>query len=466
MKQLLFYLKIIFGSKKNYENDDEYIRLRGIALTAITAMLAKIIAVLTPLITVKINLRYMGEEVYGLWSAVVSLFTMFTYADLGLGSGLQTELSRKYKDVNESRKLISSSYILLTGISVLLLVVFLIIYPFLNWAEIVNAESADTIAIAGAVVLAIVIPRIVNVPFSLINRVELAYQEGFKYNLWQIAGNIINLIAIIGLSYTNLGPLALIWASSLVTVIISILNTVVFFLFQKKEVKIKFKFFDKKYVKDLLKVGIMFFILSIFTTLSLSIDNFIVAKAQGLAEVTSYSIMYKIVSMISVVSAMLSTPMWTANGDALARGDVQWVKKATNKITLVSFALSFLASVGVLVLISPALKILTDGVVKPDYMLLVGMCLYQIIVSITNPYFMILNSTKKIVFQIINYIIFSVISLPLKYYCALNYGVVSVTWVGVITYFLILTISTFVMSQITLKKEGKKYVNQEQSNQN
>ena len=193
MKQLLFYLKIIFGSKKNYENDDEYIRLRGIALTAITAMLAKIIAVLTPLITVKINLRYMGEEVYGLWSAVVSLFTMFTYADLGLGSGLQTELSRKYKDVNESRKLISSSYILLTGISVLLLVVFLIIYPFLNWAEIVNAESADTIAIAGAVVLAIVIPRIVNVPFSLINRVELAYQEGFKYNLWQIAGNIINL---------------------------------------------------------------------------------------------------------------------------------------------------------------------------------------------------------------------------------------------------------------------------------
>ena len=69
---------------------------------------------------------------------------------------------------------------------------------------------------------------------------------------------------------------------------------------------------------------------------------------------------------------------------------------------------------------------------------------------------MILNSTKKIIFQIVNYIVFSVISLPLKYYCALNFGVVSVTWVGVITYFLILTISTFVMSQHTLKKEGEK----------
>lgn len=461
MKKLLGYLKIIFKKNNDLASDPEFYRTRGIALTAITAMIAKVLAVITPLITVKINLRYMGEEIYGLWSAVVSLFTMFTYADLGLGSGLQTELSRKYNDIDASKKLISSSYIVLSFVSLLILIIFIIIYPFLDWANIVNAESIDTIAVAGAVVLAIVIPRIINIPFSLINRIELAYQEGYKYNIWQCAGNIINLVAIICLSYTSLGPLALIWASSLITVIVSVLNTVVFFLFQKKEIRISFKFFDKKYVKDLLKVGIMFFILSIFTSLSLSIDNFIVAKAQGLSEVTSYSIMYKIVSMISVVSAMLSTPMWTANGDALARGNVKWVKKATNKITLISFVLSFGASLCLLLLISPALKILTDGVVKPDYLLLVGMCLYQIIVSITNPYFMILNSTKKILFQIVNYIIFGVISLPLKYLCAVKFGVVSVTWVGVITYFVILTVSTYIMSQIVLKKEGEKNVVEE-----
>lgn len=459
MKKLLFYLKIIF-SKKSANDLDENIRMRGIALTALTAVVAKLLAVITPLITVKINLRYMGEEIYGLWSAVVSLFTMFTYADLGLGSGLQTELSRKYKDLETSKKLVSSAYIILSFVCIALLTIFVSVYPFVNWANLVNAESEQTIAIAGAVVLAIVIPRIFNVPFSLINRVELAYQEGYKYNIWQCVGNIINLIAIIILSYTDLGPLALIWASSLVTLLISVLNTFVFFLFQKKELKISFKFFDKKYVKGLLKVGIMFFILSIFTSLSLSIDNFIVAKAQGLSEVTSYSIMFKIVSMISVVSAMLSTPMWSANGDALAKGDVKWVKKATNKVALISFVLSFGASVCVLILISPALKILTDGVVKPDYLLLIGMCLYQIIVSVTNPYFMILNSTRKILFQIINYIIFGAISLPLKYLLAVKYGVTAVTWIGVITYFLIITISTYVMSQIVLKKEGAKYVNQ------
>jgi len=241
--------------------------------------------------------------------------------------------------------------------------------------------------------------------------------------------------------------------------LISVLNTLVFFIFQKKDIRISFKMFDKDMAKKLLNVGIMFFVLSIFTTLSLSMDNFIVAKVQGLKEVTSYSTMYKIVSMISVVSTMLSTPMWTANGEALAKGQVDWVKKTTDKMALLSFALSFAASLGVIILIKPALYILTDGVVKPDYLLLIGMCIYQIVVSVTNPYFMILNATRKIIFQIVNYLIFSLISLPLKYIFGLKYGVQAITWIGVITYLLVLTISTYIMSQKSLKAERLKHAN-------
>jgi len=459
LKKLLFYLKIIFTKSSEVENNTEHKRMKGIALTAITAMIAKLLAVITPLVTVRINLSYMGEEIYGLWSAVASLFTMFAYADLGLGSGLQTELCRCCDDKEKSKKLISSSYLILTLFCVVLLLVFVVIYPFVNWANMVNAESEQAIAIAGSVVLAILIPRIFNVPFSLINRIELAYQEGYKYNIWQCVGNIINLIVIFLISLTNLGPVAIVWASSLVTLLISVLNTLVFFIFQKKDIRISFKMFDKDMAKKLLNVGIMFFVLSIFTTLSLSMDNFIVAKVQGLKEVTSYSTMYKIVSMISVVSTMLSTPMWTANGEALAKGQVDWVKKTTDKMALLSFALSFAASLGVIILIKPALYILTDGVVKPDYLLLIGMCIYQIVVSVTNPYFMILNATRKIIFQIVNYLIFSLISLPLKYIFGLKYGVQAITWIGVITYLLVLTISTYIMSQKSLKAERLKHAN-------
>lgn len=459
MKKIIFYLKIIFGKEGQIENIQDYKRMRAIALTAITALIAKLLAVITPLVTVRINLSYMGEEVYGLWSTVVSLFTMFSYADLGLGSGLQTELCRCCDNKTASKKLISSAYLILSLFCIVLLLGFCIVYPFINWANLVNAQSEQTIAIAGSVVLAIVIPIVLNVPFSLINRIELAYQEGYKYNIWQCVGNVINLVSIILISRTNLGPLAIVWASSLVSLLISILNTFVFFCFQKKDIKIRISFFDKKIAKKLLNVGIMFFVLSIFTTLSLSMDNFIVAKVQGLKEVTSYSTMFKIVCMIGVVSTMLSTPLWTANGEALEKGDIDWVKKTTDKMALLSFALSFAASLGVIILIKPALYILTDGVVKPDYLLLIGMCIYQIVVSVTNPYFMILNATRKIIFQIVNYLIFSLVSLPLKYIFGLKYGVQAITWIGVITYLLVLTISTYIMSQKALKAERLKHEN-------
>jgi len=68
LKKLLFYLKIIFTKSSEVENNTEHKRMKGIALTAITAMIAKLLAVITPLVTVRINLSYMGEEIYGLWS--------------------------------------------------------------------------------------------------------------------------------------------------------------------------------------------------------------------------------------------------------------------------------------------------------------------------------------------------------------------------------------------------------------
>lgn len=432
-------------------------RARSIALTAVTAILAKVFAMAVPLITVRVTLSYMGEEVYGLWSTVTSFFTMFAFADLGLGSGLQTELSRATASDDQSvcRRLVSSCYIILTAVAAGLMLTFIVIFPFVNWAELVNAESEKTMVLAGGVVMAIVTSRVVNVPMALIARTQLAMQEGYRSNLWNCSGNILSLIFVFIVYYLDLGALTMIWSSSFITVIVATVNMVVYFRWQRPELRPKFKDFDKNISRRLLNTGILFFILSIFTSISLSIDNFIVAHACSLSEVTPYSIMHKIVSMIGVVSAMLSSPMWSANGEAIERGEYQWVGNATNKVALISMLFSVICSIGVIALINPALWILTDGVVKADYMILIGMCLFQVFISITNPYFMILNGAGVVKFQIINYIIYAIISLPLKYLLGIKFGAVAITWAGVITYVLMLTIPTIYKSIDYLhKKKG------------
>ena len=69
-------------------------RLRRALLTSTSAVIARVISMAGPLITVPLALRYLGHERYGLWMTVTAMVGMFTFADLGLGNGLMTEVSQ------------------------------------------------------------------------------------------------------------------------------------------------------------------------------------------------------------------------------------------------------------------------------------------------------------------------------------------------------------------------------------
>ena len=204
--------------------------------------------------------------------------------------------------------------------------------------------------------------------------------------------------------------------------------------------------------KKLLTTGIAFFVLSIFTSISLSIDNWIVAQTSSLSDVTPYSIMLKLANMVNVVSMMLSTPLWAANGEALERGEISWVRKKTYEVAKLSAILSIAFSLFMIIACKPALWILTDNEVKADFGILVGMCLLNILISVTNPYFMILNSARVIKFQIVNYIVYAIISLPMKFYLGNIYGVKVIPWIGAISYLILLTIPTIFRSHSELKR--------------
>lgn len=432
-------------------------RERRIALTAITGAFYKIISIAIPLITVRITLRYLGDETYGLWTTISSFFTLFTFADLGLGNGLQTELSRasaKNDSNDECKMLISSAFSVLFIVSTALMSVFLVLYPFVNWAGLMNAESEHAIAIAGSVVFAIVSSKIFEIPFALAQRTENALQEGYKSNLWQCLGSVLSLVLVIIIANYELGELTMIWASSFIIVVVSCLNFITFFLFQKKQFLPRVKNIKKSISFRLLKTGVAFLLLSILTSLSLSLDNFIVAHVVNVSEATPYSLLYKIAHLIGATTAMIAAPLWAANGEAIERGDVLWIKKKTRNLALISLALAVVASLLIIILVKPVMKWL-----KPDlsvnYITLIGMCLLQIAISVTNPYFMVLNAGRIIKFQIINYAIYSVISIGFKYFLGLEYGAIAVAWVGFLSYIVVLTPATYIKAKRYLNSLSK-----------
>lgn len=420
-------------------------RLRRIALTALTALLAKLIAVVTPLITLRITIPYLGEEIYGLWITVVSFFAMMTYADLGLGSGLQTELSRASAsgDSIRCKKMVSSTYVVLTSIAFALITIFLLAYPYINWARLFNAQTADSINLAGPIVIVILIPKLLNIPLAIIQRTQNAMQEAYNTNLWQIVGNILSLILVVIISLLDGDKVFMILASTGIVVIVALLNMIYYFAKQRPELRPSARCFDGKIAKSILKTGVLFCALSVFTTISLSIDNWIVARTSELSTVTSYSVMLRLANLINTVSLMISAPLWSANGEALARGDVSWVKNNTDKMAKLSVGLAVCISLFLLLFSRPVLGFLTKDIVAPDYFMLLGMCVLNIVISYTNPYFMVLNGSKVVIFQIITYAIFSAVSLPLKFIIGNWMGIEFIPWITVVAYLTLLTVPTY-----------------------
>ncbi len=438
ISRILNIIKVVFHKPYDTSTADgrSKERARKIALTALAAAVSKVFATIIPLITVKLTLQYLGVELYGLWNAVTSFFAMFVFADLGLGNGVQTLLSRAYgyEDKEIQQKIIINAYIILSCIALFLIIAFLIIYPYVDWAELMNATDNTSKALVGGVILAIVIPKFLSIPLSLVQRVQLAYQEGYNSHWWQCGASVLSLVSIYAICKYDLGELFIIWSSTLIPVIVFILNSFFYYSRSDRKIYISGSLIDSTIAKQLFGTGMAFFVLSILTTLGLSIDTFLVAKLGSLQDAAPYSILYKIAHFISMICAMVSTPMWSANGEAMAKEEYDWVRRNTYRVSIISIGFSLFVSV-VLVLFSDLLFGLWLGqnFVFSKFCL-IGMAITQIILSGISPFFMVLNAAGIIKKQIIVFLAFTVISLVVKIlvvpYCGINY----IPWITDVCY--------------------------------
>ena len=438
LKNIISNIKLIFhkpfdtSTAEGRSNE----RMRRIALTALAAAVSKVFQTIIPFITIRITLDYLEVEIYGLWNTITSFFAIFVFADLGLGNGLQTLLSHAFgkKDILSQQKIINNTYFILLIISSILIALLLILYPFINCGKLMNATSESTKAIVGIVIISILIPKFLSIPFSLIQRIQLAYQESYNSHLWQCFASILNLLCIYIISKADLGKVTLIATVASMPLIIFVLNSCFYYHKNTHQITFSKHYLEQKTAKTLLNTGLLFFFLSIVTTIGLSIDTFIVAHIGSLSEVTPYSILTKITTLISLIANMISTPLWAANGEAIARGEIVWVKRNTKKVAISSLFFSVTMSL-LLIIIAPfSFKLWLGEKFSFSLICLTGMCIMQILLSFVAPYFMVLNSIGMVKTQIFIFTIFTIVSILLKVFLAFFWGTNIIPWVSAICY--------------------------------
>jgi O-antigen/teichoic acid export membrane protein len=186
---------------------------------------------------VPLTVNYLGAERCGLWMAISSIMALMSFADLGLGNGLLNAISKAHgrKNIQEAQKAVSSTFYMLLLISLAFLTIFLIIYPFVSWKDIFNAQSELAIEESGPTMFVLVVTFLINMPLGVVQRIQDGYQEGFKFQIWLIVGSLISLLSLLLCIYFETGLPWLVFAFSSGQLISTSLNGMILFIKQRKE---------------------------------------------------------------------------------------------------------------------------------------------------------------------------------------------------------------------------------------
>ena len=132
--------------------------------------------------------------------------------------------------------------------------------------------------------------------------------------------------------------------------------------------------------------------------------------------------------------------------------DIQWVKKNTQKMSLLMTSLAVILSIGGLASAKWILKIWLGPTFVFSYSSLFWLCIMQILLSFISPYFMVLNALGKVKIQLYLFLLYTPICFILKYYLSIKYGITMIPMIGAIFYLLIIVIGSYIVAKKNLNK--------------
>ena len=307
------------------------------------------VSILVGFILVPITLNYLDSTKYGIWLTMSSIIAWFGFFDIGLGNGLRNKLGEALalKNYTLARAYISTTYFVLTVIIGLVFTIFLIINPFLNWAEILNTPQhmADELSCIALIVFSFFSLRFV---LKLIGTILTADQHPAINNSFVPIGNVISLALIYAITKLSVGSLLYISiAYSVTPVVVLLFASLILFRGKYKHISISFKALNLKYFKPLAGLGAKFFLLQISAIVIFSTDNMIITQILGPEEVTPYNIAFQYFSIPTMLFTIILSPYWSAFTEAMTLGDTKWIRNTISKLLKFWFTLP----IGVLLMI-------------------------------------------------------------------------------------------------------------------
>ena len=400
------------------------------------SLLLKCISILVSLQVVPLTIGYINPTKYGIWLTLSSIISWLSYFDLGFAHGFRNCFAEaKAKgDIKLAREYVSTTYAVLFLFFSVVLLVALSVNHFLNWSAILNIDASYNEELNKVFGLLACFFRL-NIVASVFTTMLTADQKPALTSLVQTSGQVLAFVCIYVLTKTTSGSLgALAVAFSGVPCLLLVMVSLIVFHGKKyRNVAPALRCVRFSLTKNILGLGGQFFVIMISMLFIFQFTNIILSRVQGPEAVTQYNIVYKYFNVLNMVVNIILTPFWSAFTDAYTKKDYVWMRNVLGKLERL-----WLFCILVLIVMVQCSNFLYkfwigDSVIVP-LSLSVCMAIYVLCQTGGNLYMFLINGTSKVRLQLIIYMLFALIAIPLMNYCCKHYGIKGVLIVPAIVF--------------------------------
>jgi O-antigen/teichoic acid export membrane protein len=308
-------------------------RYRRAAWTTLVMVAARLSNILIGLITVPMTLKYLGEDLFGIWTVLTSIIGFLSFYDFGIGVGLRNMLIECVgkDDYEKPRELIGNALFVLIILASLMVVLVYTVAPFISWGAVIKCKNPASVPQILPALQAVISMFAIGLPISQLLNIANAYQRGYWGYLCFLLGRVFSFTFILWCIKTG-QPLSVLAGGYVgIPFMVTLIGWVVFFIaaptLRPWPVRP-----DWKLIQSLFSIG--FFVL--IHHLSFALINtsaiMLIGNTIGASSAIPYSVTSQLLGAANLLTASMMLGISVAVGEAWYRNEYEWIKKTMRRM--------------------------------------------------------------------------------------------------------------------------------------
>ncbi|SDO97663.1 lipopolysaccharide biosynthesis protein [Selenomonas ruminantium] len=399
-------------------------RSRNVKKNIAWSFVLKAVSVGLSFLVLPLTVNYLTAVEYGVWVTLFSVMNWVNMLDMGIGLGFRNRLAEAVakQDISLVRCYMSAGIFSLSGIGLLLLILFLIGINFVDFQAVFNSREISEADLYTATLYTGIFV-IATFVLSVINQIYYAYQQAAKTGFINIVHNMLMLICIYYLTLQAEHKLVyFVFCFGIASLSSRVLFLGDFFA-RNRNVWPCLSLVKISYIKNITGIGVQFFVIQLAVICLFSSSNILITQRLGPEHVLAYDIVFKIFSIVTMIHGIICAPLWNAYTEAYVKKDFIWLRQTIKRMIKLMVPIGAMC-VALILLNEWLIAVWIRKNVEIPSCLALSAGLFAFISCLNNVFAIFLNGVNRIRLQMYLSIISAMVVIPLAWWLM---GVMDVT---------------------------------------